>query len=88
MQHAVELRDRPIHVGNDRKVHDAALGFANVLQPLLVRRDRVDGQADGLDVASLELRMQQRQPAQLVVQTGVKSRGCENSRPQLASSQS
>jgi hypothetical protein len=59
MQHAVERRNRAVDVGDDRKVHDGAVQVADIVQPLFVRHDRVDRQADQLDSAPLEVARQQ-----------------------------
>ena len=55
MKHVVELRHLPVRIGNQGEVQGRALGLFYVPGPAAVRIDRVDAQADGLDVALVEL---------------------------------
>ena len=53
-QHAVELGDREVGVADHRIVRRGALRLLDVLRPLRVAVDRIDRQADDLDVALVE----------------------------------
>ena len=54
-QHAVELRDLEVGVADDRVVGRGALRLLDVLRPPLVVARRVDGEADDLHAALVEL---------------------------------
>ena len=54
-QHPVQLGDVEVGVADDRVLGLGALGLLDVLRPVLVAVDRVDRQADDLDVALVEL---------------------------------
>ena len=57
-QHAVELGDLEVGVGDHGKVGRRPLRFANVRRPAGVIVHRVDGKADHLDPALVELGLQ------------------------------
>jgi hypothetical protein len=54
-QHAVELGDLEVGIADHRIVDLVALRFGDVLLPALVVVDGIDGQADDLAVALVEL---------------------------------
>jgi len=59
----------------------------DVAHPALVRAERIDRQADDLRVALVELALQAPDLPGSVVQTGVKSFGCEERSPRLCAGQ-
>ena len=65
-----------------------ALGLLDVLRPRDVIAHRIDAETDDLTTAPFELRLESGHVAELVVQTGVKSFGCENSTAQPSAIQS
>ena len=65
MNHVVERRDLAVGVGDDRKVDARVLRVVDVLDPALVRLDRIDRQRDDLDVALGEFVLQLGRSAQL-----------------------
>ena len=64
-EHPVQLGDGEVVVGDDRVVGSVALGLLDVLRPPLVVTRRVDGNADDLHVAAVELRFDLRHIAEL-----------------------
>ena len=56
-EHPVELRDVEVGVADERVVGRGALRLLDVLRPLLVVLDGIDGEADDLDAAAGELRL-------------------------------
>ena len=58
MDHAVEVRDLAVVVGDQGEVQLGALGLLDVGGPAGVAVRRVDGQADHLHPAPVELRLQ------------------------------
>ena len=64
-QHVVELGHVEVGVADDRVAGPGALRLLDVVGPGLVVRGGVDGQADHLDSAALELRLDARHVAQL-----------------------
>ncbi|MCY1415612.1 hypothetical protein D9M71_311030 [compost metagenome] len=55
MDHVVELGHHQVVVADHRVVDRVALGFLDVTNPFAVVADRVDGQADHLGIALVEL---------------------------------
>ena len=64
-QHAVELGDGEVRVADHRKVRRDALRLLDVVGPLLMEVDRIDTEADDLDAALVELRLDPRHIAEL-----------------------
>jgi hypothetical protein len=58
MDHSIEGGDRAVGVGDQRKVQRRPLCFRDILRPAIMLIERIDGEADRLDVAALELRLQ------------------------------
>ena len=58
MDHVVEVRDLAIGIRDHREVDGLALCLGDVLLPFEVGGDRVDREADDLDAALVELRLQ------------------------------
>src|SRR5262245_27430727 len=56
-EHAVELGDVEIHVGDHRIVGRVPLRLLDVVRPARVFVERIDGQADDLDAALVEFRL-------------------------------
>ena len=63
VDHAVQVGDLLVAVGDEREVERMALGVLDVVGPALVRIERIDRQADDLDVALVELGLERRDPA-------------------------
>src|SRR5690606_12988794 len=55
MDQVVEIGDLAIGIGDDREVDRSVLRLVDVVDPLDVRVDRIDGQGDDLDAALGEL---------------------------------
>ena len=64
-EHPVRLRDLEVRVADQRVVRRGALRLRDVLRPALVVLDGVDGEADDLDPALVELRLDARHVAEL-----------------------
>ncbi|MCY1504967.1 hypothetical protein D9M68_391580 [compost metagenome] len=64
-QHAVELRDGVVDVGDHREVRRMALRFLDVGGPAGMPVERIDGEADDLDAAPVEFRLDARHVAEL-----------------------
>ena len=64
-----------------REVHDRALRVVDVLNPCQMLWHRINTQRDGLDVALAKPASSFDVVPSSVVQTGVKSAGCERRRP-------
>ena len=65
MDHVVEVGDLAIGVGDEREVQFRALRLLDVVGPALVVAELVDREAEDLDVALVELRLQFRDLAEL-----------------------
>ena len=54
VDHVVEVRNLSVGVGDHREIDGSALCFLNVLFPAYVRLERIDAEADDLDVPLVE----------------------------------
>ena len=60
MNHVVKLRDRQVRVADQRVADLVALGFRDILDPLLVVTDGIDAEPDNLRVALIEFWLEAR----------------------------
>ena len=58
MNHSVKAGNRAIGISNKREVQGVSLGLGDVADPGMVVFDRIDREADHLDVAAVELRLE------------------------------
>jgi hypothetical protein len=65
MHHAVEVRDLPVRIRDDRELGLVALRLLDVGHPALVGVHRVDREPDALDLALVELALQARHVPEL-----------------------
>ncbi len=65
VDHVVEIGDLAVLVPDEREVERSALGLLDVAGPLAMGADVVDGQADQLGIALVELRLAGREGSEL-----------------------
>jgi hypothetical protein len=88
MDHVVEQRDLAVAVGDDREIDARLLRVVDVVDPLAMRVDGVDGKRDDLHVALRELVLELGGESELGRAHRSEVGRCENSTPQLSPSHS